>query len=178
MVVQIFAVVVGILLALAINRWHTNRANAARAAEANVALNDEVTANDRGVTHALSQVATFSAAMARDAPPARSPSLPCNEYSGWPGLSVPLLLDAAYRTSIASQAFADMSFARARQIAYVYAEQQAFENHVRNTVQFLVQGHPYPYPYCQQLVVNQRTWLERLHTVYRNFLRPAGSAAR
>lgn len=166
----------GILLALAINRWHTNRANAARAAEASAALKSEVTANDREVTRALARVARLSAEMTRDAPPAHSPTLPCNDYPGWQGLAVPLLLDAAYQTTIASQALADMSFARAQRIAYVYAEQRVFDDHLHNIVRVLDQQHPYPYAYCQHVVSgDERRSLEHLHAVYRNFLEPPRS---
>jgi hypothetical protein len=47
---------------------------------------------------------------------------PCNEYDNWNGIGVPVLLDAAWQTTTATQVFAHTDFSREQTIPEAYAK--------------------------------------------------------
>lgn len=126
-VVQIIAVVVGILLALFINNWVTERQQqdavdvAMRAIHAELAANRAALRENAGRLHKM-------AADLRSAPENRNQApRPCAAWPQWGGTGVVNLVDAAYQTAIATQALSHMPFEQAQRIAQAYGYQHSYE---------------------------------------------------
>ena len=126
-VVQIFAVVTGILLALFIDNRVTDRQQQNTVEEATRAIHAELAAN-RAALHEnagrLHRMATHleSATENRNQAPR-----PCYEWPQWEGTGAVNLVDAAYQTAIATQALSHMPFERAQRIAQAYGYQHFYQ---------------------------------------------------
>jgi len=124
--VQTFAVVLGILLALAIDDWRHDRETRETLAAAMSAVHAELEANDREITQTDERLHKLVDALKIDEKTAATKQRPCNEYDDWNGIGVPVLLDAAYQTTIATQVFAHTDFSRAQTIAEAYGRQHLY----------------------------------------------------
>jgi type II secretory pathway pseudopilin PulG len=126
-VVQIFAVVIGILLALFIDNRVTERQQQNTVEEATRAIHAELAANRaalRDNAGRLHRMATHleSATENRNQAPR-----PCYEWPQWEGTGAVNLVDAAYQTAIATQAMSHMPFERAQRIAQAYGYQHFYQ---------------------------------------------------
>ena len=122
-VVQIIAVVVGILLALFINDWVTQRQQQANVDEALRAIRAELAANRVSLHQSAARLTAMVVAL-RDSPKNRNqPARWCFQWDGWNGTNTPNLLDSAYQTAIATQALSYMPFKQAQRVAQVYGHQ-------------------------------------------------------
>jgi hypothetical protein len=126
-VVQIFAVVIGILLALLINNWVTERQQQDAVDVAVRAIHAELTTNRAGLrknAERLNRMATNleGATENRNLPPR-----PCYQWPQWQGTGAVNLVDAAYQTAIATQALSHMPFEQAQRIAQAYGYQHFYE---------------------------------------------------
>lgn len=141
-VVQIFAVVIGILLALFINDWVTQRQQQANVNEAMRSIRAELAAN----RIELRKHAAFMFDMAKrmqDSPKNKDQSpRPCYRWDQWNGIGGLNLVDAAYETAIATQAMANMPFAEAQHVAQVYGWQHYLEKGLDFQIGLLMQSHP------------------------------------
>jgi type II secretory pathway pseudopilin PulG len=126
-VVQIFAVVIGILLALFIDNWGTERQQQNAVDVAVRAIHAELAANRAGLrknAERLNRMATNleSATENRNQAPR-----PCYEWPQWEGTGAVNLVDAAYQTAIATQALSHMPFEQAQRIAQAYGYQHFYQ---------------------------------------------------
>ncbi|MGH8184756.1 MAG: hypothetical protein ACREPH_13955 [Rhodanobacteraceae bacterium] len=120
---QIISVVVGILLALFINDWVTQRQQQTAVDEAMRAIRKELTSN-RAALHQSAMVLTSMVTALRSSP--RNQNQPdhwCFQWDGWDGTNAANLVDSAYQTAIATQALAYMPFKQAQRVAQVYGHQ-------------------------------------------------------
>ena len=142
MVVQIIAVVVGILLALFINNWANQRQQRAVVSEAMHAIRAELSANRVALRKHATLMFNMAARM-QESPENRNQSpRPCYQWDQWRGIGDLNLTDAAYQTSISTQALANMPFTQAQQVARVYGWQQYLQKGRDFDVELLMQAHP------------------------------------
>lgn len=125
--VQIIAVVIGILLALFINNWVTERQQQNAVDVAVRAIHAELAANRAGLrknAERLNRMATQlqSATENRNLAPR-----PCYQWPQWEGTGAVNLVDAAYQTAIATQALSHMPFEQAQRIAQAYGYQHFYQ---------------------------------------------------
>ncbi|TAN07997.1 MAG: hypothetical protein EPN36_01235 [Rhodanobacteraceae bacterium] len=148
---QIIAVVVGILLALFINDWVTQRQQQANVDEAMRAMRAELSANRVEVRSHVRYLLRMAKAM-QDSPSNRNkPARPCFEWDRWTGTGGVNITDAAYQTAIATQALANMPFRQAQMVAQVYSWQHYSQSEVQLDMGLLTQ-HPQPLEFCVDLL--------------------------
>lgn len=141
-VVQIFSVVIGILLALLINDWVTQRQQQDAVNEAMRAIRAELAANRIELLRHAKLMFDMAKAM-QDSPANRNlPPTPCYEYQEWRGIGGLNLVDAAYQASITTQALANMPFAQAQQVSRIYGWQHYIQKGFDFQVGLLMQTHP------------------------------------
>lgn len=171
LIVQIFAVVVGILLALFINNWVTRRQQQATVAEAMHAMRAEVLRN-RTFLHTQTQHLFDMAQAMTNAPANRNqPARPCPEWQGWSGIGTANLTEAAYQTAIVTQALANMPFKQAQLVAQVYGWQQLFKNFNGLDTTLLVQ-HPQSLKACVNAVEDIEQNNQQLDLAYSYLIGP------
>jgi type II secretory pathway pseudopilin PulG len=149
--VQTFAVVLGILLALAIDGWRKDRETRESVTAAMSAVHAELAANNAQITQTDARLHKLVDALGADEKTA-APEKPCNEYENWNGIGLPVLLDAAYQTTIATQAFAHTDFARAQTIAQAYGLQRLYIDERAHVVDLLLRAQPLPVGFCRGVV--------------------------
>jgi hypothetical protein len=151
-VVQIFAVVVGILLALFINDWVMQRQQQATVAEALRAIHAELAQNQAQMHRHYLHLHDMVIAMRKKAKATDAPRH-CTAYGSWRGTGQPLLLSAAYQTAIADQALAQMPFSQAQQIAKIYGYQQIEQKLEDSDASFVIwSGRAIPEADCAGIV--------------------------
>ncbi|HEX5353306.1 MAG TPA: hypothetical protein VFW60_04445 [Rhodanobacteraceae bacterium] len=127
-VVQVIAVVIGILLALLINNWVTERQQQNAVEIAVRAIHAELAANRAGLRknaerlHGMTTRLRSSATENQNLAPR-----PCYEWPQWGGTGAVNLVDAAYQTAIATQALSHMPFEQAQRIAQAYGYQHFYQ---------------------------------------------------
>lgn len=150
-VVQVFSVVIGILLALFINDWVTQRQQQANVDEAMRAIRAELTNNRTVVRDYAGHMYGMAAAM-QDSPANRNkPPQACYLWDRWSGIGGLIPLDAAYQTSIATQALANMPFKQAQDVSRVYGVQQYTLKGIELDTALLMQ-QPHPVAFCAGIV--------------------------
>lgn len=152
-VVQIIAVVVGILLALFINNWSTQRQQQANVAEALQAMRAELAANRDQLRGSAAHL--FAMAKAMQDSPANKNQLPrfCSEWDQWHGTGATNLVDAAYQISIATQALANMPFKHAELVSQTYGWQHLIQKANDFEVTLLI-GRSQSLNQCVDLIVD------------------------
>jgi hypothetical protein len=120
--VETIAVLLGVLIALAIDGWHENRQDARVVGSADAAVRGEIAANRRAVAAHARRLEAMAARM--DAAPATPAARPCMGYPGWAGAEPPLLLDTAYEVAVATGAMAKMPYVQASAIGGTYGAQR------------------------------------------------------
>ena len=150
--VQTFAVLLGILLALAIDGWRKDRETRESVAAAMSAVHAELEANDHEITQTDERLHKLVDALKIDEKTAATAQKPCNEYDNWNGIGVPVLLDAAWQTTIATQVFAHTDFARAQTIAEAYGRQHLYIDQRSRVVDLLLRAEPLPVGFCRGVV--------------------------
>lgn len=121
--VQIIAVVIGILLALFINHWNTERQQEAAVDTAIHAIDAELSANRLALHHSATYLYQGIARMLDDPENQGAPARPCYLWKQWSGTGAVNLTDAAYRTTMGTQALSHMAFPQAQRIAQAYGVQ-------------------------------------------------------
>ena len=151
LLVQIIAVVVGILLALLINNWVTQRQQQATVDEAMRAIRAELTLNRTDLRTYAKHMFDMSAAMQNS--PANKSQVPraCYQWVGWNGIGGLTPIDAAYQTSIATQALANMPFEQAQLVAQVYGWQHYVLKGIDLDASLLMQ-QPHSLEFCAGVV--------------------------
>lgn len=163
--VETIAVVLGILLALWINDWHHQRQQQAAVDEAMKSIRAELSTNRT----LLRQHAEHLYGMARRmlaSPSNRGPPRFCPDWDNWNGLNLPPLQDAAYQTSIATQAMANMPFEQAHEVARVYSEQHLVRKVYDIDGGMLLDRKPAPLHFCAGIAVeigNSDMMLDRVY---------------
>lgn len=126
--VQIFAVVIGILLALFIDNRVTEHQQQNTVEEATRAIHAELAANRAALRknaewlHRMATHLESATAENRNLAPR-----PCYEWPQWEGTGAVNLVDAAYQTAIATQALSHMPFGQAQRIAQAYGYQHFYQ---------------------------------------------------
>lgn len=169
--VQVFAVVIGILLALFINNWVTQRQQQATVDEAMRAMRAELAANRVNVRAYAAHM--FAAAKAMQESPANrnQPPRPCYELTGWDGVGGLAPLDAAYQTSIATQALANMPFPQAHLVAEIYGRQRYILKGIDLDVSLLM-GSPKSMSFCVGAVAEVGKNVLQLDAMYGKLIGP------
>lgn len=121
--VQTIAVLLGVLIALAIDRWQEqaseqrNVASAIESIRAEIGRNREAALAHRDHLEAMAE--RMRQAGATDAAPTA-----CMGYPGWAGIELPMLMDTAYEVAIATGALADMPYDLASDVGGAYGAQR------------------------------------------------------
>ncbi|HET7662254.1 MAG TPA: hypothetical protein VFK31_01330 [Rhodanobacteraceae bacterium] len=123
-VVQIFAVVLGILLALFIDNRATEHQQQNAVDDAMHSIQAELVANRAALHDSVAYLYRRAARMQKAPENQNQPPRPCYLWSQWGGTGAVNLTDAAYQTAIATQALSHMPFKQAQQIAQVYGKQR------------------------------------------------------
>jgi type II secretory pathway pseudopilin PulG len=126
-ILQIFSVVVGILLALFIDSWRTERQQQATVDTAMDAIRAELSANRIALRAHATRMFDMAKRTQESAKNANQPPRRCYEWDQWRGIGGLNLVDAAYQAAIATQALAHMPFAQASQVAQTYGWQRYFQ---------------------------------------------------
>lgn len=150
---QIFAVVVGILLALFINSWVTRRQQQTAVAEAMHAMRAEVSSNRTFLRTQTQLLFNMAQAMMNGPANRNQPAKPCMEWQGWSGVGASHLTEAAYQTAMVTQALANMPFKQAQLIAQVYGWQHVFQKFSGLETGLLLQ-HPQTLQFCVDTIVD------------------------
>jgi hypothetical protein len=145
--------VLGILFALGIDGWKKDRETRENVADAMRAVGAEIAANrkdpERQRDRLLAeQFALFTDAKARNDDAKHA----CCENPVWNGMGGPLLLDAAYQTAIATQAFSHVEFARSQVIAASYGMQKSYLDYHGRILDLVLRGTPSSEDFCAGLV--------------------------
>lgn len=126
LLVETFSVLLGVLLALAINAWVQARQTQHKLAEAQASIREELIADRKRIVisanyyHHLNEA--IEAALKTSPPPQF-----CDKLPEWHGLITPLFVRAAYDTAASGGIFAEMDFEATRRIASLYAELNRYE---------------------------------------------------
>jgi hypothetical protein len=146
-ILQIFSVVVGILLALFIDGWSTERQERATVDTAMEAIRAELAENRIALRTHAKRMFEMAKRIQGSAKNIGQPPRRCYEWDQWRGIGGLNLVDAAYQTAIATQAFAHMPFAQASQVAQTYGWQRYFQKgfDLNGT---LLMGHPQALEFC------------------------------
>jgi type II secretory pathway pseudopilin PulG len=173
--VQILSVVVGILLALFINNWETKRQQQATVDEAMHAIHAELAANRIVLRDHATQM--FDMAKRMQASPSNKdqPARPCYAWDEWHGIGDLNLIDAAYQTSIATQALANMPFKQAQLVSQTYGWQRYVLKGVDLDASLLFE-HPQTLDFCAGIVDEIGKSDLRLNTIYARLIGPDTSA--
>ncbi|MBU6477209.1 MAG: hypothetical protein KGQ32_04685 [Xanthomonadaceae bacterium] len=173
-VVQIFAVVIGILLALFINDWVTQRQQQATVDEAIRAIRAELAVNRVDVRNYAARMFDMARHM-RDAPANKNQQpRPCYAWDGWDGIGGLTPIDAAYQTSIATQALANMPFDQAQLVAQIYGWQRYTLKGIELDASMLFQK-PQPLKFCAGIVEEIGRNAVQLDSLYGKLIGPAAA---
>jgi hypothetical protein len=171
--VHTFAVVLGMLLALAIDEQKKEHETAATIADAMAAVHTELESNRsqlrRHQEHLVSMVGLLRAEKTDG-------EHSCSEYEGWSGTGGLLLLDAAYQTAIATQAFSHMEFARAQAVATAYGAQRLSLDHLGKVLDLVLRGQQISAGGCANLISELANMETEVDAIYGKALE--ASAAR
>jgi hypothetical protein len=126
-VVQILAVVVGILLALFINNWVTEREQQSTVNEAKRAIRAELAANRAALRNNAERLQKMATDLRSAAENRNQAPRPCYAWPQWGGTGILNLVDAAYQTAIATQALSHMPFEQAQRVAQAYGYQHSYQ---------------------------------------------------
>jgi len=147
-VVQFFAVVVGILLALLINDWVTQRQQQANVDEAMRAIHTELAANRTALHQSAAALTAMAANMQRSPGNLDQPARWCFQWDGWDGTNSANLTDSAYQTAIATHALSNMPFKQAQRIAQTYGHQHVTQKDFDLTQNRILMAGPQPLDVC------------------------------
>lgn len=165
LLVQIIAVVIGILLALFINNWVTQRQQQNTVDEAMRAIRAELTDN-RSNVRAFARHMFEMVELMQQSPKNRDPGVrPCYMWDQWDGIGGLAPIDAAYQTSIATQALANMPFQQAQLVAQVYGWQHYYLKGIDLDASLLMQ-QPHSLGFCVGVVNEIGRNAIRLDTSY------------
>ena len=174
--VQTFSVVLGILLALGIDDWKREREMRQNVDDALHAVHTEIEANRAALQHHRDHLRAVETSVAKDAAPANL--RPCNEYEGWNGTGTATLLNAAYQTAIATQAFAHMDFKRAQTIAAAYNLQSVYLGYLDKILDVVLRGTPMPPADCAGMIHELGSFADALDGEYQKVAEPPATPAK
>lgn len=123
-VVQIFAVVLGILLALFINNRVTAHQQQSAVRDALQSIHAELVANRAALHESVAYLYRRMARMLEAPENQNQPPRPCYLWDEWGGTGAVNLTDAAYQTAVTTQALSHMPFKQAQRIAQIYGKQR------------------------------------------------------
>ena len=169
--VETIAVVLGILLALWINDWQNRRQQQATVDQAMTSIRAELAVNRRLLRHHTEHMYGMTRRMTAS-PLNKGPSRTCTDWDEWDGLNLPPLQDAAYQTSIATQALANMPFKQAQEVARVYSEQQLIRKVYEIDGSMLLDRASAPLGFCTDIAVEIGNADMRLSQAYDTLLGP------
>lgn len=85
-------------------------------------------------------------------------------------LSKPILLDAAWQTTLATHALVSMDFATAQDLARVYGKQRQLGEYTDMIMSMLVQVRSVAVGSCRSMLDEERRWLANLEQDHAAFL--------
>lgn len=139
--VETIAVLLGVLIALAIDGWHEAREDGRTVASASRFIAAELRENAARLREQAAQMQANGDAITRSNP-ANADDRPCSGYAGWKGAQPPMLNDTAYQVAIATQAFAKMPYAQATRIGESYGYQRYVAGMYQKVVDLLLDPDP------------------------------------
>jgi hypothetical protein len=144
---QVVSVVAGILLALFIDNWNSERAERKTARFALEAIRAELSTNRVALRSHAERMRDMGRTMRGSAQNSGGPPRRCYEWAEWRGIGGLNLVDAAYQTALATQAFAHMPFAQASEVAQTYGWQRYFQKGF-DLNGALLMGNPQALEFC------------------------------
>lgn len=126
LLVETFSVLLGVLLALALNNAVQARQTRHKVAEAQSSIHAELEGDRKRLT-VMNEYYHLINGKLDEAQKAQQPLAHCDDLPEWKGLVTPLLMHASYDTAASSGVFADMPFEQTSRIAGVYAELARYE---------------------------------------------------
>lgn len=145
--VETVAVVLGILLALAINDWNGRRHDRAAIDSALQSIRAEANLNRQAVSRYRQRLVTMADAMQRDNADTDA-MRPCMAWRGWSGVEQPVLLDTAYEVAVVTQSLAKMPFSQASRVGEVYGAQRHMQKMYDQASAMLLADRPVPLSQC------------------------------
>lgn len=145
--VEIFAVVLGVLIALAIDRWRENMQAQATVDSAVRSIRNELAGN-RKEAQAQAEHLSAMASRMQEANSDVSEQRSCMGYEGWAGLQSPMLLDTAYEVAVATGALAKMPYEQAGQVGAAYGAQRYVKDLQDQAATFLLAEQERPLGLC------------------------------
>lgn len=170
-VVQILAVVVGILLALFINDWGTERQQRRTVDEAMHAVHAELAANRAALLNNAEWLHKMAAHLESATENRNQAPRPCYGWPQWGGTGIVNLVDAAYQTAIATQALSYMPFEQAQRVAQAYGYQHSYQQ-IFNLIRSQFGGAPHTAAECVLLVKSLGHEEQLLDTAYSPLIGP------
>jgi hypothetical protein len=124
--IETFSVVLGIVLAFAVNAWHERRARQLSACEALAAIRNELATTQAGVRARLPYHEEMRDSVAVLVARTRGPSMPngLRAISNWSGVHPTPLFDDAWQTARSTQALQYLPYDAVVGLSRVYASQQ------------------------------------------------------
>lgn len=175
--VEIIAVVLGVLIAMAIGRWHEQNRDKETIDSALRAVRLELEHNLAVVGKFATRLETMSEQMrALNVPVSEAPESgqrwgPCMSYEGWAGFVPPMLLDTAYEVAIATEALAKMPFNQASSIGRAYGTQRYIQKIYDKTGDLLFAIEPRPLGLCTGLTREMAKASQGLVVTYAEILK-------
>jgi hypothetical protein len=121
--VQTIAVLLGVLIALAIDRWHEQATQQRDVASAVESIRAEIGRNrDAALAHRdhlQAMAGRMEQLHSGEAQPA-----PCMGQPGWAGVQLPMLMDTAYEVAVATGALSNMPYELASAVGTAYGAQR------------------------------------------------------
>lgn len=146
--VETIAVVIGILLALAIDGWFDARRDQQIVDSALQSIRAEIMRNRTAALKHQQHLDAMAAAMERDNRADAQQPRPCSAWNGWRGVQEPMLLDTSYNVAIVTQALAKMPFGQASQIGETYGGQHYVQKIYDKLGGLLLNDGPMPLVSC------------------------------
>ncbi len=177
--IQTFAVVLGILLALAINSWNESRHQDRTAQLAMQSILDETGINLKMLEQRTRHLENMTTAMKNS--PANHDAMskkPCYAWDGFSGLQYPQVIEAAYQTAISTQALAHIPFKQAESVAEVYSSLKlATKLYGTDGERFLLGQAPHSLTFCLAFIHELTHWNRHTIRDMQHFMREYNRAA-
>ncbi len=129
LLVETFSVVLGILVALAVNDWRENREHARLAAQVVTSFQREIATNDSALTERAAyhraMADSLGALVARSA--GREPPGGLRAIRGWHGITPVLLRSAAWESALATQALSYVDYRTVADLSRIYEQQRRLD---------------------------------------------------
>ena len=145
--VETIAVLLGVLIALAIDRWHEQATEQRNVASAVESIRAEIGRNrDAALAH-RDHLEAMAGRM-EDMHPADARPAPCMGQPGWAGVQLPMLMDTAYEVAVATGALSNMPYELASNVGAAYGAQRYIQGMYDTAGKMLLAERPVDVRMC------------------------------